>query len=416
MRGSDAVTGAMFSYVDIEARVPAKHPIRVIRRIVNEVLERLDADFAAMYATIGRPSIAPEKLLRASLLQAFFTVRSERLLMERLDYDLMFRWFVGLGIDDPVWDHSTFSKNRDRLLQADIARKFLKSILEHEEVAPLLSDEHFTVDGTLVTAWASLKSFVPKDAAAKVAAPPPDDSEGNPPASGAKPREAARQPEKEEPATQPTSAEPSKPESPTPMQTAAETDKRSRNEEVDFHGQKRCNDTHVSTTDPQARLFRKGPGKEARLSYMGHAMTENRHGLVVETGFTQATGTAEREEAKAMIERHSPGSTRRLTVGADKAYDVAGFVADLRAMCVTPHVAQKAKGSAIDVRTTRHPGYAVSIRRRKLAEEPFGWAKTIGGLARPKLKGLARQGFAFTFVMAAYDLVRLPRLMIAAAA
>jgi transposase len=405
MRGSDAATGAMFSYVDIEARVPAKHPIRVIRRIVNEVLARLDTDFAAMYAAIGRPSIAPEKLLRASLLQAFFTVRSERLLMERLDYDLMFRWFVGLGIDDPVWDHSTFSKNRDRLLEADIARKFLKSILEHKEVAPLLSDEHFTVDGTLVTAWASSKSFVPKDAAAS-APPPPDDGQGKPPTTGAKPPQTQ--------ATQSTS-EPDKTESATPVQTATETDKRSRNEEIDFHGQRRCNDTHVSTSDPEARLFRKGPGKEARLSYMGHAMTENRHGLVVETGFTQATGTAEREEAKAMIERHSPGSTRRLTVGADKAYDTAGFIADLRAMCVTPHVAQKARGSAIDARTTRHPGYAVSIRRRKLVEEPFGWAKTIGGLARPKLKGRARQGFAFTFIMAAYDLVRLPRLIAAAA-
>jgi transposase len=406
MRGSDAATGAMFSYVDIEARVPSKHPIRVIRRIVNEVLERLDADFAAMYAAIGRPSIAPEKLLRASLLQAFFTVRSERLLMERLDYDLMFRWFVGLGIDDPVWDHSTFSKNRDRLLEADIARKFLKSILEHREVAPLLSDEHFTVDGTLVTAWASLKSFVPKEVA--VGEPPPsNDGGGKPPTAGPKPTKTQ--------ATEPTSAEPDKTEIAKPMPTATEADKRSRNEEVDFHGQKRCNDTHVSTTDPQARLFRKGPGKEARLSYMGHAMTENRNGLVVETGFTQATGTAEREEAKAMIERHSPGSERRLTVGADKAYDVAGFVADLRAMCVTPHVAQKAKGSAIDARTTRHPGYAISIRRRKLVEEPFGWAKTIGGLARPKLKGRARQGFAFTFIMAAYDLVRLPRLIAAAA-
>jgi len=408
MRGADAVTGAMFSYVDIEARVPAKHPIRVIRRIVNEVLERLDADFAAMYSSIGRPSIAPEKLLRTSLLQAFFTVRSERLLMERLDYDLMFRWFVGLGIDDPVWDHSTFSKNRDRLLEADIARKFLKCILEHKEVAPLLSDEHFTVDGTLVTAWASLKSFVPKENAGATGARPPDDyGQGRPPASGTKPKAEA--------AEQATSTESSKSESAAPMPIAAETDKRSRNEEVNFHGQKRCNDTHVSTSDPEARLFRKGPGKEARLSYMGHAMTENRHGLVVKTGFTQATGTAEREEAKAMIGRHSPGSTRRLTVGADKAYDTAGFVADLRAMCVTPHVAQKAKGSAIDARTTRHPGYAISIRRRKLVEEPFGWAKTIGGLARLKLKGLARQGFAFTFILAAYDLVRLPRLIAAAA-
>jgi transposase len=402
----------MFSYVDIEARVPAQHPIRTIRRIVNEVLSGLDGAFAAMYSAIGRPSIAPEKLLRASLLQAFFTIRSERLLMERLDYDLMFRWFVGLGIDDPVWDHSTFSKNRDRLLEADIARLFLKGILEHPEVAPLLSDEHFTVDGTLVHAWASLKSFVPKEAAAAASAPP-DDGEGKPPTSGVKPEEgAARQPED---VKQPTSAEPSKPESAALMQTTAETDKKSRNEEVNFHGQKRCNDTHISTSDPEARLFRKGPGKEARLSYMGHATTENRHGLVVETGFTQATGTAEREEAKAMIERHSPGSTRRITVGADKAYDVAGFVADLRAMCVTPHVAQKARGSAIDKRTTRHPGYAISIRRRKLVEEPFGWAKTIGGLARLKFKGLARQGFAFTFIMAAYDLVRLPNLLAAAA-
>src|SRR5262249_39412678 len=304
MRGSDAVTGAMFSYVDIEARVPAKHPIRVIRRIVNEVLERLGADFAAMSSSIGRPSMAPEKLLRTSLLQAFFTVRSERLLMERLDYDLMFRWFVGLGIDDPVWDHSTFSKNRDRLLEADIARKFLKCILEHKEVAPLLSDEHFTVDGTLVTAWASLKSFVPKENAGATGARPPDDyGQGRPPASGTKPKAEA--------AEQATSTESSKSESAAPMPIAAETDKRSRNEEVNFHGQKRCNDTHVSTSDPEARLFRKGPGKEARLSYMGHAMTENRHGLVVKTGFTQATGTAEREEAKAMIGRHSPGSTRR---------------------------------------------------------------------------------------------------------
>ena len=270
MRGSDATTGAMFSYVDIEARVPAKHPIRVIRRIVNAVLGVLDAEFAAMYARIGRPSIAPEKLLRASLLQAFFTVRSERLLMERLDYDLMFRWFSGLGIDDPVWDHSTFSKNCDRLFEADIARKLLKSILEHKEVAPLLSDEHFTVDGTLVTAWASLKSFVPKEAAAAAGVPPPGDGQGKPPPSLAKPKdEAAKQPQTEKQATQPASAEPSKPETAAPMQTATEADKKSRNEEVNFHGKKRSNATHASTTDPKARLFRKGPGKEARLSFVG---------------------------------------------------------------------------------------------------------------------------------------------------
>jgi transposase len=399
MRGSDGVTGSLFSYVDIEARIPSGHPIRTIRRIVNEVLARLDAEFAAMYSGIGRPSIAPERLLRGSLLQIMFSVRSERQLMEQLDYNLMFRWFVGLGIDDSVWDHSVYSKNRDRLLEADIARKFLKGIIEHPEVAPLLSDEHFTVDGTLVNAWASLKSFVPRDNASEDgAAKPPDD----PSATRTKPKNPSKPNSR-------AAAKPAKTEGAAPMDPT-ETDRKGRNEEVNFHGQKRSNATHISTTDPEARLYRKGPGKEAKLSFMGHAMTENRKGLVVETGFTLATGTAEREEAKAVIERHSPG-TRRLTVGADKGYDTADFVADLRNMCVTPHIAQKVKGSAIDDRTTRHPGYAVSQRRRKLVEEPFGWAKTIGGLARPKFKGVERQGFFFTIIMAAYDLVRLPKLL-----
>ena len=313
----------------------------------------------------------------------------------------LYRWFAGLGIDDPVWDHSVYSKNRDRLLEADIARLFLKGILEHPEVAPLLSSDHFSVDGTLVTAWASLKSLAPR----------PDgrsDGDGDEPPGGAAGV-----------GTQPHSDAGSKPE-PTqdskPMQNC-DTSARSRNGEVDFHGQRRSNATHASTTDPEARLFRKGKGKEARLSYMGHALAENRHGLIVEASLTPATGTAEREAAKDLVESHSPGSERRLTLGADKAYDTRAFVADCRAMCVTPHVAQNTTGraSAIDARTTRHAGYAVSQRKRKLIEEAFGWAKTIGGLGRPMRRGTARMAFLFTFTMAAYDLIRLPKLLPAAA-
>ena len=401
MRGSDAVTGSLFSYVDLEDRVPASHPLRVIRKVVNEVLAALDAEFSAMYSALGRPSIAPEKLLRGSLIQAFYTIRSERQLMEQLDYNLLFRWFVGLGIDDPVWDHSTYSKNRDRVLEADVARKFLKAILAHPEVAPLLSDDHFTVDGTLVEAWASMKSFVARDPT-----PPP---EGGPRSNALAPGEPVEKAETPAPAEADDKAQPANAETPMPT---ADTTRSTRNEEVDFHGQKRTNATHASTTDPEARLFRKGKGKEAKLSYMGHATTENRHGLVVETELTQATGTAEREAAKTMIENHAPGSARRLTVGADKAYDTADFVADMRQMCVTPHVAQNNKGraSAIDARTTRHQGYAVSQKKRKLIEEAFGWGKTIGGLARAMRRGKARMGFVFTFTMAAYDLIRLPRL------
>ena len=411
MRGSDAVTGSLFSYVDLEDRVPAKHPLRVIREVVNEVLISLDADFAAMYSDIGRKSIPPERLLRGSLIQAFYTVRSERQLMEQLDYNLLFRWFVGLGIDDPVWDHSTYSKNRDRLLAADVAKKFLAAILAHGRVAPLLSDDHFTVDGTMVQAWASMKSFLPKDGTGSNA-PPPD--AGSPPPAD---EPSAPPPSK----TEPDAASPATP-SPTkaaPMTTdTADEPKKSRNAEVDFHGQKRSNETHASVTDPQARLYKKGKGKEAKLSFLGHAMTENRHGLVVQTEMTQATGTAEREAAKLMIEAHAPGSERRITVGADKGYDTAGFVADLREMCVTPHVAQNNKGraSAIDARTTRDPGYAISQKKRKLVEEPFGWGKTIGGLARPMRRGTSRLGFVFTFTMAAYDLIRLPRIFAQAAA
>jgi transposase len=423
MRGSDAVTGSMFAFVDIEARIREDHPIRTIRRVVNDILATLDADFSAMYAEIGRPSIAPERLLRGSLLQMFFTIRSERLLMERLDYDLMFRWFVGLGIDEPVWNHSTYSKNRDRLLEADIARKFLAAIVQHKEVSPLLSDEHFTVDGTLINAWASLKSFVPKVSES----PAGSQQDGTPPAATAS--SVASEAAPSEPVPTSDSAPVAQTvanatsDAATPVEVAtveaaagdpteAQT---SRNADVDFKGQKRTNATHASTTDPEARLYRKGLGKEARLSFMGHALTENRHGLVVGTTATLATGTAEREAALAMLDTRLACSVSvpclaRVTCGADKGYDVAQFVADLRTRKITPHVAQKVKGSAIDCRTTRHAGYAVSQRRRKLVEEPFGWAKTIGGLARPMLKGVARIGFRFTFTMAGYNLVRLPKL------
>jgi transposase len=413
MRGSDAVTGALFSYVDLEDRVPADHPLRVIRAVVNEVLRALDADFGAMYSDFGRQSIPPERLLRGSLIQAFYTVRSERQLMEQLDYNLLFRWFVGLGIDDPVWDHSTYSKNRDRLLEADIAKKFLAAILAHSQVAPLLSDDHFTVDGTMVQAWASMKSFLPQEQLAPN--PPPPDT-GSPPPSELLPITPSAGPPPETGSNiEPDAALPATPSTTeaAPMTTDTATKpKKSRNAEVDFHGQKRSNATHASVTDLQARLYKKGKGKEAKLSYIGHAMTENRHGLVVQTEMTQATGKAEREAAKLMIEAHDPGSERRITVGADKGYDTADFVADLRAMCVTPHVAQNNKGraSAIDARTTRHPGYAISQKKRKLVEEPFGWGKTIGGLARPMRRGTPRMGFVFTFTMAAYDLIRLPRI------
>jgi transposase len=356
MRGSDKSSGSLFSYVDVEARIPARHPLRTIRQIVNEALASLDAEFAKLYEATGRESIPPEWLLRASLLQAFYSIRSERQLMEQLDYSLLFRWFVGLGVDDAVWDHSTFSKNRDRLLEADVAAKFLQAVLRHPKVSRFLSDEHFSVDGTLVEAWASLKSFRAKDGS------------DEPPAPG-------------------------------------------RNGERDFHGEQRTNDTHASTTDPEAKLYKKGRGKEAKLSYMGHALMENRHGLVVQADASEASGVAEREAALEMIDAHAPGTSNQLTLGADKAYDISGFVADLRQKCVTPHVAQKAKSSAIDGRTTRHAGYAVSQRKRKLVEEAFAWVKTIAGCAKVKVRGLARVRHHFTLAMAAYNLIRMPRLL-----
>jgi transposase len=366
MRGSDAGSGSLFSYVDLEQRVPAKHPLRVIKTIVDDVLVSLDAEFERLYQDTGRQSIAPERLLRASLLQAFYSVRSERQLMEQIDYNLLFRWFVGLGIDDAVWDHSTFSKNRDRLLDADVAAKFLEAVLRHRKVKLFLSDDHFSVDGTLVEAWASLKSFRAKDGG------------DEPPSPG-------------------------------------------RNGERDFHGEKRANDTHVSTTDPDAKLYRKGNGQPAKLCFMGHVLMENRNGLVVKAHLGEASGTAEREAAFLMITRASPGSGR-ITLGADKAYDAASFIEDLRQMAVTPHIARndaatktgKRRRSRIDARTTRHTSYAASQRVRKRIEEAFGWAKTIAGLAKTKLRGTPRNAFKFTFTMAAYNLIRMPKLLAAA--
>jgi transposase len=358
MRGLDERTGTLFSYVDLEARIRPDHPLRPIRAIVNEALADLEGAFAPLYAQVGRPSIPPEKLLRAMLLQAFYSIRSERQLMERLETDLLFRWFVGLGIDDPAWDHSTFSKNRDRLLEGDITARFLSALLAQPRVKRLLSTEHFSVDGTLIEAWASMKSFRPKD------------SSDEPPSDGG------------------------------------------RNAQVNFRGETRSNATHASTTDPDARLYRKGRGKEAKLCFMGHALMENRSGLLVGTCLTRADGHAERVAALALIEPHAD-RPRPITLGTDKGYDAEDFVNELRSMRVTPHVAQNTSGrrSAIDGRTTRHAGYRVSQRIRKRIEEAFGWIKTVAGQEKTRFRGVERVGLAFTFAAAAYNLVCLPRLL-----
>jgi transposase len=358
MRGSDERSGALFSYVDLEARVPASHPLRTIRVIVDEALVSLSPSFHDLYARVGRPSIPPEQLLRALLLQACYSIRSERQLMERLDFDLLFRWFVGLGIDDAVWNHSTFSKNRDRLLAGDIAAEFLARVLDQPQVRRLLSSEHFSVDGSLVEAWASMKSFRPKD----------DPSEPPPPGGD-------------------------------------------RNRSRDFHGERRANDSHASTTDSDARLYRKGPGQEAKLCFVGHVLMENRHGLVVDAELTRASGHAERLAALAMLDRLPTVSP--ITLAADRGFDARDFVTELRARRVTPHIAQNTSGrrSAIDGRTTRHPGYEASQRVRKRIEEAFAWIKAIAGQSRTKLRGLARVRWSFTLAAAAYNLVRLPKLL-----
>jgi transposase len=361
MRGEDQRSGTFFSYIPVERRIAVDHPLRTIRTLTDTALAGLSRDFDKLYARDGRPSIPPERLLRALLLQAFYTVRSERQLMEQLDYNLLFRWFVGLSADDPVWDATVFCKNRDRLLDGDIAAKFFAGVLNLPPVRKLLSSEHFSVDGTLIEAWASMKSFVPKDGDSD----PPSGKRGA-----------------------------------------------SRNAERDFHGEKRKNDTHSSTTDPDARLFRKGAGKEAKLCHMGHLMMENRNGLIVDARLTEANGTAERSTALAMIEDNAkPGST----VGGDKNYDTADFVAGCRERGCTPHVSQNDtnRRSAIDARTTRHPGYRISTIKRKRIEEPFGWIKTVGGLRKTRHRGRGLVEWFFILTAAAYNLVRIPKLLAA---
>jgi transposase len=345
----------MFSYLSPEQRVPANHPLRAIRQITDTVLTQLSHLFSQIYSQVGRRSIAPEKLLRALLLQVLYTVRSERMLMEQLEYNLLFRWFVGLNMDEPVWDVTVFTKNRERLLEADVARQFFELVVEQARERNLMSDEHFTVDGTLLEACASLKSF---KKVGEEPAPPDDPS--------------------------------------NPM--------------VDFHGESRSNKTHESTTDPDALLARKGNGKEAKLSYSGHVLMENRNGLVADVEVLQAHGTAERDAALVMMES-LPGD-QPVTVGADKNYDTKDFVAESRNLKVTPHVAQNNKGrrSAIDGRTTRHAGYLISQRKRKRVEEIFGWMKTVGGMRKLRHRGLHLVGWMFTFAAAAYNLVRIRNL------
>ena len=358
MRGIDHQQADMFSYLSPEQRVRKDHPLRVVRAMTDEILDSMSPLFDAMYAECGRPSIPPEKLLRAQLLQMLYSVRSERLLMEEVDYSILYRWFVGLNLDEAVWDATTFTKNRDRLLEGSVAREFLAQVVERAREAGLVSDEHFTVDGTLLEAWASLKSFQAKE---QKTATPPDDP-GNP--------------------------------------------------TVDFHGQKRSNETHESKTDPDAKLARKGPGKEAKLSYSGNLQVENRYGLIVNAELLEANGRAERDAALLMLEQ-VPGDGR-ITVGGDKGFDTAEFVAECRQMKVTPHVAQntgRPGGSAIDARTTRHSAYAVSQKKRKRIEECFGWLKDIALLRKLKHRGLFKVAWIFTFAAAAYNLVRMRKLI-----
>jgi transposase len=358
MRGEDQRSEDFFSYVRLETRVPPDHPLRPIRELVDQALRELSPEFNRIYAREGRPSIPPERLLRSLLMQAFYSVRSERQLMEQLDYNLLFRWFVGLSIDDPVWDATVFCKNRDRLLDGDIARKFMAGVLNLPQVRELLSSDHFSVDGTLIEAWASMKSFTPKDGS------------DQPPSEGG------------------------------------------RNAERDFRGEKRSNDTHSSNTDPDCRLFRKGAGKEAKLCHMGHLMTENRNGLIIDARVTEANGTAERATALAMIEDNARPSS---TVGADKNYDTSDFVSGCRERRCTPHVAQNNthRRSAIDGRTTRHAGYRISMTNRKRIEEPFGWMKTIGGLRKTRHRGRDLVDWFFVLIATAYNLIRIPNILTA---
>jgi transposase len=357
MRGTDEQQEWMFSYISAEKRVPRDHPLRAIRTMVDVIFKEMSPKFEDLYSRTGRPSIAPEKLLRTLLLQVLYTVRSERLLMEQLDYNLLFRWFVGLSMDDRVWDATVFSKNRERLLEGDIARAFFERVLCHARAQHLLSDEHFTVDGTLIEAWAGQKSFKKKGGKSS-------NSSGDP-----------------------------------------------GNPAVDFKGEKRSNVTHESTTDPDARLYKKAKGQESKLCYLGHLLMENRNGLAVNARITKATGKAERQAAIDML-GELPGKSR-VTVGGDKAYDTKEFVEQTRNLHVTPHIAQNTKNraSAIDHRTTRHAGYPVSQRKRKRVEEIFGWLKTVGFLRKTRHRGTDRVGWMFTFGVAVYNLVRMRTMM-----
>ena len=348
MRGVKVETREMFSYVSPEKRVPQDHPLRAIRQIVDQALVELDPHFDLIYSDLGRPSIPPEHLLRALLLQVFYSIRSERQLMEQLDYNLLFRWFVGLGMDAPIWVPTVFTKNRDRLLDNGTIRQFFGFVLDQARAKALLSEEHFSVDGTLLEAWASQKSFQPKD-------PEHRDGDGS-----------------------------------------------------DFRGQERSNDTHVSITDPDARLYKKSAGEASRLAYLGHVLMDNRHGLIAEEQVTTADGTAEVDAAALMVD--DLGGSQRITLGADKGYDRRGFVQALRDKNVTPHVARKRKGSAIDARTTRHAGYAMSIHARRRIESIFGWMKTIGGMRKTRFRGLERVGLHFSIAATAYNLLRIARL------
>jgi transposase len=360
MRGHDERSDFLFSYVAPEHRVPADHPLRPIRTMTDAALARLASRFENLYSETGRPSIPPEQLLRALLLQHLYSIRSERLLIEQLDYNLLFRWFVGLGMDEPIWDHSTFSKNRDRLIAGDVAMAFFQAVLADAREHRLLSDEHFTVDGTLLEAWASHKSFRPKNTDGDQ---PPDDP---------------------------------------------------GNRTVNFRGERRKNDTHQSTSDPDARLYKKGVGRPAQLAYLGHVLMENRSGLVVDTRVTLADGYGERDAAVMMM-ADRPG--RRVTLGGDKGYDYPAFVAELRRLEVTPHVAQNTtnRRSAIDARTTRHPGYVMSQRTRKRVEEAFGWMKTIGLVRKLRHRGAPKVDWIFRFAAAAYNLIRIRNLVYASA-
>ena len=350
MRGDERIQDGMFSYVSLEERVPQGHPLRAVRKLTDKVLESLSGEFDKLYAATGRASVAPEYVLRALLLQVFYSIRSERMLVEQIDYNLLFRWFVGLGMDDAVWNHAVFSKNRDRLLTSEVAQRFFAEV--NQQAKRFMSDEHFTVDGTLIQAWAGQKSFRSKDGS--------DDGGGS-----------------------------------------------------NFHGQKRSNDTHQSTTDPDARLYKKSYGKESKLSYLGHALVENRNGLIAAAMVTHADGYAERDAALLMLDRKQKNRSRRITVGADKAYDTRDFVTTLRELNVTPHVTKNENGrrSNLDRRTTRHPGYAISLTHRWLVEKPFAWLKQTGQIRQVKYRGLEKVNWAFVFSCAAHNLLRLPKLI-----